>query len=288
MFVLFLIKGKTNHWISTFELSDTLKMHLCWLHNQLPRWSIYWKRHKAFVYKSVVPLWSACCLSVPSATLAFQADCEGDAEVLLHRCSVFSQETQGHRGEEYNVCTVDAAFQSWSNRKFIALIQKSSGSVRQPIGYHDNRSGRAAAGALRPVAQHRPAFHAWEYRESVWDARQWRQDSAALQTGMDVESILSAGGIRRKWPSIRRQGNVPLPIVCRVITDGLARPSSVWCNWLKTNGLPGSRLLTGAIGYTWNALFYSLYVLGFSFSRPSLNKKQHTNVLWKITVFSWG
>lgn len=87
------------------------------------------------------------------------------------------------------------------------------------IGYHDNQSGSAPSGALYPVAQQCPAFNAWEYWESVWDARERWQDSPALQTRMDVESILSARGIHRKWPSIRRQGNVSKHIVCGLIIE---------------------------------------------------------------------
>lgn len=42
----------------------------------------------------------------------------------------------------------------------------------QLIGYHDNQSGSAPPGAPNAVAQHRHAFHAWEYWETVWDARE--------------------------------------------------------------------------------------------------------------------
>lgn len=129
--------------------------------------------------------------------------------------------------------------------------------ISQLIGYHDNQSGYTPPDALYPVAQHCPAFHAWEYWESVWDARQWWEDSSAVQTWMDVESILSARGIHRKWPSICRQGNVSKHIVCGLIIEGLACWSSVWCNWLKTNGLPEIWLLqaqlTGAIRSTASA-----------------------------------
>lgn len=129
--------------------------------------------------------------------------------------------------------------------------------ISQLTGYHDNQSDPAPPDALYPVAQHRPAFHTWEYWESVWDGREWWEDSPAVQTWMDVESILSARGIHRKWPSICREGNVPEHTVCRLIIEGLACWSSVWCNWLKTNGLSEIWLfqaqLTGAIGYTANA-----------------------------------
>ena len=143
----------------------------------------------------------------------------------------------------------------------------------QLIGYHDNQSGSAPPDALCPVAQFGPAFHTWEYWESVWAAREWREDSPAVQTWMDVESILSARGIRRKWPSICRQGNVSKHIVCGLIIEGLACWSGVWCNWLKTNGLPEIWLLqaqlTGAIRYTASAnkllcfpqVFHSLFCL---------------------------
>ncbi len=79
--------------------------------------------------------------------------------------------------------------------------------ISQLIGYHDNQSGSAPPNALHSVAQYCPAFHAWEYWESVWDTRQWWENPSAVQTWMDVESILSARGIHRKWPSICRQGN---------------------------------------------------------------------------------
>lgn len=129
--------------------------------------------------------------------------------------------------------------------------------IYQLIGYHDNQSGSAPLDALYPVAQYCPAFHTWEYWESVWDDREWWEDSSAVQTWMDVESILSARGIHRKWPSICRQGNVSKYTVCRLIIEGLACWSSVWCNWLKTNGLPVFWLLqaqlSGAIRYTASA-----------------------------------
>lgn len=85
--------------------------------------------------------------------------------------------------------------------------------ILQLIGYNDSQSGAAPAGALHAVAQHRHAFHAWEYWETVWDAGERRRaDSSALQTWVDVESVLSAGGVHRKWPSICGQGNVsPTP-----------------------------------------------------------------------------
>lgn len=111
--------------------------------------------------------------------------------------------------------------------------------IFQLIGYHDNQSGSAPPDALNAVAQYCHAFHAWEYCKTVWDARGWWEDSSAVQTGMDVESILSTRGIHRKWPSICRQGNVSEPTVGRLITEGLACWRSVWCNWLKTNGPPG-------------------------------------------------
>lgn len=75
-----------------------------------------------------------------------------------------------------------------------AVIQE----VSQLIGYHDNQSGSAPPDALYPMAQYSPAFHTWEYWESVWDAGERREDSSTVQTWMDVESILSAGGIHRK------------------------------------------------------------------------------------------
>lgn len=85
--------------------------------------------------------------------------------------------------------------------------------ILQLIGYNDSQSGAAPAGALHAVAQHRHAFRAWEYWETVWDAgERRREDSSALQTWVDVESVLSAGGVHRKWPSICGQGNVsPTP-----------------------------------------------------------------------------
>lgn len=115
--------------------------------------------------------------------------------------------------------------------------------IYQLIGYHDTQSGPAPPDALSPVAQYCPAFHTWEYWESVWDDRERWEDSPAVQTWMDVESILSARGIHRKWPSICRQGNVSKHTVCRLIMGGLACWSSVWCNWLKTNELPEVWLL---------------------------------------------
>lgn len=60
---------------------------------------------------------------------------------------------------------------------------------------------------------------------------------------MDVESILSARGIYRKRPSICWQGKTSNHIVCRLIIGVLACRSSVWCNWLKMNGLPEIWLL---------------------------------------------
>lgn len=85
--------------------------------------------------------------------------------------------------------------------------------ILQLIGYNDSQSGAAPAGALHAVAQHRHAFHAWEYWETVWDAgERRREDSSALQAWVDVESVLSAGGVHRKWPSICGQGNAsPTP-----------------------------------------------------------------------------
>lgn len=93
--------------------------------------------------------------------------------------------------------------------------------ICQLIGYHDNQSGTAPPDALYPVAQYRPAVHTWEYWESVWDDREWWEDSTAVQTWMDVESILSARGVHRKRPSICWQGNVSEHTVCRLITGGL-------------------------------------------------------------------
>lgn len=111
--------------------------------------------------------------------------------------------------------------------------------IFQLIGYHDNQSGSAPPDALDAVAQYCHAFRAWEYWETVWDAREWWEDSTAVQARMDVESILSARGIHRKWPSICRQGNVSKHIVCSLI---VACWRSVWCKWPKTNGLPGNWL----------------------------------------------
>jgi len=82
------------------------------------------------------------------------------------------------------------------------------------IGYHD-QSGPAPSDALFPVAQWCPSFHTWEYWESVWDAREWWEGSSAFQTWMDVESILSAWGVHREWPSICRQGKLLKHNVCR-------------------------------------------------------------------------
>lgn len=155
--------------------------------------------------------------------------------------------------------------------------------ISQLTGYHDNQSGSTPPDALYPVAQCCPAFHAWEYWESVWDAREWRQGSPAVQTWMDVESILSARGIHRKWPSICRQGNVSKHIVCRLIIEGLACWSSVWCNWLKTNGLPEIWLLqaqlTGAIRctYTHSPLCFesSTVLLNSTFAAHSVQWKTY-------------
>lgn len=144
--------------------------------------------------------------------------------------------------------------------------------ISQLTGYHDNQSDPAPPDALYPVAQRRPAFHTWEYWESVWNGRERWEDSPAVQTWMDVESILSARGIHRKWLSICRQGNVPQHTVCRLIIEGLACWSSVWCNWLKTNGLSEMGLfqakLTGAIGYT-----------------ASAHKPLRSLSLWTVPVF---
>lgn len=71
--------------------------------------------------------------------------------------------------------------------------------ILQLIGYNDSQSAAASFGALHAVAQHRHASRAWEYWETVWDAGQRRREgSAALQAWMDVESVLSAGGVHRK------------------------------------------------------------------------------------------
>lgn len=173
-----------------------------------------------------------------------------DLNVPLNWSFLFSQGSQGHQREEYNVCSDDTSYQ-----KPITIIHKSPRTFPPLlIGYHDNQSGSAPPDARHPVAQRRPAFHAWEYWESVWDAGEWWESSAALQTWMDVESILSAGGVHGNWPSICRQGNVSKHIVCGLIIAGLACWRSVWCNWVKMNGLPRlwqlQAQLTGAIRYT--------------------------------------
>lgn len=173
--------------------------------------------------------------------------------------------------------------------------------ISQLIGYHGIQSGSVPPDALYPVAQHCPAFHAWEYWESVWDAREWWEDSAALQTWMDVESILSARGIHRKWPSICRQGNMSKHIVCRLIIEGLACWGRVWCNWWKTNGLPATWLLqtqlTGAISkftqtapfasslpqFFWTVLFNHV---GFSVKSIPLYLKLnfHWFLVWQVSL----
>lgn len=127
---------------------------------------------------------------------------------LIYSYVLFSQEPTGRQREEYNVFSDDIAFQCSSYQKPIIIIHKSPQDVPRLAGYHDNQSTSAPADALHPVAQRRLAFHTWEYWESVWDDREWWQDTSAVQTWMDVESILSARGVRGKRPSIRRQGSV--------------------------------------------------------------------------------
>lgn len=95
------------------------------------------------------------------------------------------------------------------------------------LGYHDNQSGSASPDALCPVAQHCPPFHYWEYWKPVWEAREWWARSPALQTWMDVESILSAGRIHRKRPPVRWKGKESGHSVCRLITE-LCRDAAGW------------------------------------------------------------
>lgn len=149
-----------------------------------------------------------------------------------------------------------------------------------PTGYHDRQSGSASLDALFPVAKCRPAFRAREYWESVWDAREWREGSAAFQTGMDVESILSARGVRRKWPSICWQGKASEFTVSRLIIAGLACWGSVWCNWVEMDGLPEVLIVTGSANWS-NQIHMSAYKCSLSSAsrctpNPQLKKYSYT------------
>lgn len=170
-------------------------------------------------------------------------------------CSFLSSQKSEGQVKGYNVCSDEATFQCLSSQKPISIIQKSLQTISQLIGYHDKQSGSATPDAHQPVAQYGPSFLAWKYWEPFWNAREWRESSAAFQTGLDVESILSAWGIHRKWPSVCRQGKVSKCIVCRLIIEGSACWSSVWCNWVEMDGLPDIWLLqaelTEAIRSTW-------------------------------------
>lgn len=196
-------------------------------------WSTNW------CYDWINLAWRLCIQEHSCAVI-----CTKCHEVHANCSSLSSQKPKGHEWKEIQCLFCQGYLPAYFHNSQVIL------DISLPIGYHDRQSSSAPVDALFPVAQYCPAFHYWEYWESVWDAREWWEGSSAFQTGMDVESILSARRVHGKWPSIRWQGKVSKCIVCRVIIAGLACWASVWCNWEEMDGLPVVLIVTGRANWS--------------------------------------